>query len=116
MTGRCRLFRTPVSVQTAMIKPFDKFEIEWRDGNREPQCRPNPDFPEGRDVDGSLGRKSCLVKLPYPAKRCGTYVIYCNECHASIGCTTAGRPDDPRSIKVGCKQPPQLNPCNPPQI
>ena len=80
-----------------------QFNIDWMDSGREPQCDPNPAYPKGKDIDGSAGAKqSCTVMLPYPAKRCGTYVIHCYRCGVRVGVTTAGRPDDPRSIKIGC--------------
>ena len=77
--------------------------VEWIDGKREPQCAPNPSYPMGKDVDVSAGaEKTCKVALPYPAKRCGTYVVRCKLCGLSVGVTTAGRVDDPRSLKVAC--------------
>lgn len=77
--------------------------IRWLDGEREPQCKPNPAFPDGVDIDGARGAQpSCKVELPYPAKRCGTYIIECARCGLRVGCTTAGRPDDPRSITIAC--------------
>lgn len=77
-------------------------DIKWVDGNREPQCEPNPNYPIGIDVDLSEGGAFCKASLPYPAKRCGVYVVSCEKCGASVGVTTAGRPDDPRSVKVKC--------------
>lgn len=80
------------------------FEIEWRDRGREPECPSNAAYPEGIDVDASLGAEpSCVAVLPYPAKRCGTYLVRCNICGFAAGCTTAGRPDDPRSIRLPCQ-------------
>ena len=78
-----------------------KFIIEWADSGREPQCPPNPNFPNGIDIPGPDG--CCRVELPYPAKRVGAYVIRCLTCGASVGVTTAGRPDDPRSCPVICR-------------
>lgn len=81
------------------------FKIEWIDAGREPQCAPNPDYPDGIDVDYSGGAKSaCTVKIDYPAKRCGHYTIKCQRCGSSLVCSTAGRPDDPRSVKLPCKE------------
>ena len=78
--------------------------VEWRDAGREPQCAPNAAYPEGIDVDGSLGAPiTCETALPYPAPRCGLYIVRCPICDASVGVTTAGRPDDPRSDKIACK-------------
>jgi hypothetical protein len=79
------------------------FTVDWIDRGREPKCAPDPLFPNGKDVDASVGAKrACLVELPYPAKRCGLYVVKCSECGLSVGITTAGRPDDPKSVKVAC--------------
>lgn len=78
--------------------------VEWIDAGREPQCPPNPAYPKGIDVDASDGAvQACRTDLPYPAKRCGTYIVRCLLCGRSVGVTTAGRPDDPRSIKVACR-------------
>lgn len=82
------------------------FKINWVDREREAECAPNPAFPNGIDLDCSKGQAAtCAVSLPYPAKRCGVYVVECEACGIRVACTTAGRPDDPRSIKIGCKRP-----------
>lgn len=79
-------------------------KVKWIDGKREPQCAPNSEYPNGIDLDVSGGAdKTCQVPLPYPARRIGSYVVECPVCGAKTGCTTAGRADDPRSIKVACK-------------
>jgi hypothetical protein len=81
-----------------------QFEITWRDAGKEPQCAPNPLFPDGIDLDVSQGQAvTCLAVLPYPARRIGAYVVRCRICALSVSCTTAGRPDDPRSITLPCK-------------
>jgi hypothetical protein len=77
-------------------------EVEWIDAGREPQSAPDPAYPEGIDVDVSAGRTSCEVDLPYPARRCGYYVLSCGLCGGRFILTTAGRPDDPRSARVPC--------------
>jgi hypothetical protein len=77
--------------------------IEWIDHGREPQCAPDPNYPEGKDVDCGV-EQSCLTPLPYPAKRCGLFVVTCYACGARVAVTTAGRPDDPRSVKLPCEQ------------
>lgn len=85
-----------------------QFKIKWWDSGREPQCAPDPDFQNGKDVDLSIwcvdGWPTCEVDLPYPAKRCGVHVVECKLCGLTVGITTAGRHDDPRSLKVGCKK------------
>jgi hypothetical protein len=78
--------------------------IKWIDSGRWPQVTPDPNYPHGIDLDGSNGAdKSCDVKLPYPAKRIGVYTVECKMCGICVLVTTAGRPDDPRSIKMACK-------------
>lgn len=79
-----------------------EFDIEWIDRGREPQCPPDPAYPTGKDLDMSGDAPSCYTELPYPARRCGLYVVECKRCKLSIGVTTAGRPDDPRSLRVAC--------------
>jgi hypothetical protein len=79
-----------------------EFDISWIDHGREPQCKPDPNHPTGKDIDASHGSPSCYVDLPYPAKRCGLYLVKCNTCDFILGITTAGRPDDPRSVRIAC--------------
>ena len=82
----------------------EQFTLAWIDKGREPKCAPNPDYPDGIDVDVTFGaRPACRSTLPYPARRCGLYVVHCLKCGANVGITTAGRPDDPRSIMLACK-------------
>lgn len=83
---------------------MNKLRVTWFDHGREPQCLPDPAFPDGIDIDLSGGKKSCEADLPYPAKRCGMFLIVCEVCGRSAGITTAGRPDDPRHVKLACKQ------------
>lgn len=82
-----------------------QFSIQWLDSGREPRCAPNPDYPNGIHVNGARpGRDSCRADLPYPARRCGTYIVSCIVCGCSVGITTAGRPDDPRSLTIECAE------------
>ena len=81
------------------------FKIKWHDSGREPQCKPNPAFPEGVDLDCSHGQSpACKADLPYPAKRCGFYLVECIFCGTNVAITTAGRPDDPRSVVLPCER------------
>ena len=78
--------------------------VEWIDRGREPQNDPDPNFPEGVDLDLTHGQaKTCHTRLPYPAKRCGYFLVSCSECGFQGMITTAGRVDDPRSLKIPCK-------------
>lgn len=83
---------------------FAPFKIEWHDSGREPQVAPNPAYPNGIDLDLSPeGAHACTATLPYPAPRCGIYAIECRFCGIRVALTTAGRPDDPRSVRIPCK-------------
>lgn len=82
-----------------------QFIVQWQDAGKEPRVAPNPNYPDGKDLDLREGDKpSCYTRLPYPARRIGAYVIECRICGLRVACTTAGRPDDPRSITVTCKR------------
>lgn len=81
-------------------------KITFLDSGREPQCPPNPSFPDGMHVDMSMGSSYiCTATLPYPAPRCGVMIIGCEKCGLTIAVTVAGRPDDPRTVKLACKIP-----------
>lgn len=78
-------------------------KVKWHDRGREPQCAPDPAYPHGIILDASDGAaKTCAIELPYPAKRCGVYEVKCKTCKQVVALTTAGRPDDPRVVKMGC--------------
>lgn len=77
-------------------------KVKWWDGGREPQCEPDPRYPNGMDVPAPR-EPYCAAPLPYPAKRCGVYVVTCDACGMRVAVTTAGRVDDPRSIQVPCR-------------
>jgi hypothetical protein len=77
--------------------------VAWVDSKREPKCPSNPAYPDGVDLDATAGQTpSCYVELPYPARRCGYFLVCCDDCHQSVVLTTAGRRDDPRSVKLLC--------------
>lgn len=81
----------------------DQFIYNWRDSGIEPKVAPNPEYPHGKAVDVSGGAAvTCTATLPYPAKRIGAHFITCRICGSVAACTTAGRPDDPSSIKMRC--------------
>jgi hypothetical protein len=79
-----------------------QFNVEWIDRGIEPVYPADQSYPEGIDIDASAGRESCVTNLPYPAQRIGYYEVTCNRCGGKSRVTTAGRPDDPRSITVAC--------------
>ena len=77
----------------------------WVDHEREPRCQPDPRYPDGIDIDVSKGAaETCETELPYPAKRCGVFHVICDRCNIYVAVTTAGRSDDPRSLRVACKR------------
>jgi hypothetical protein len=82
-----------------------KFKIDFRSHNRKATCAPDPAYPHGIDVDMTDGAKvACLAMLPYPAACCGLWIVECQTCGKRAGITAAGRPDDPRSLKLACKK------------
>ena len=79
--------------------------VEFIDSGREPKCAPNPAYPDGQDIDASSGAEAtCTADIPYPAPRCGVMLVKCAKCGLRVGLTVAGRPDDPKSVKLGCLQ------------
>jgi hypothetical protein len=79
--------------------------VEWFDSGREPRVAPNPNYPDGIDIVATTGDvPTCYTKLPYPAKRIGNYEIKCLICGLTVRVTTAGRPDDPRSLTIACRR------------
>jgi hypothetical protein len=78
--------------------------ITWHDLGRGPQSKPDPRWPEGIGLDCSSGAgAACKVDLPYPARRCGFHENACEVCGIIIAVSTAGRPDDPRSVTIACR-------------
>jgi hypothetical protein len=85
------------------------FEIHWIDRGREPACAPDPTYPNGIDVViGDIDKPGCSTELPYPAPRCGLFFVQCKTCGTNAIITTAGRPDDPRSVRLPCDKPVML--------
>lgn len=80
----------------------EQFTISWHDGRREAKCPPDPEFPNGKHIALDVVAKCCRVELPYPAPRCGVYVVKCTRCGVAVAITTAGRIDDPISADIMC--------------
>lgn len=79
--------------------------VEWIDSGHEPRWPPDPAYPHGKHMVAAVpGDRCCSVTLPYPAKRCGVYLVSCPTCGLTAHVTTAGRPDDPRSLRIACKE------------
>ncbi|MBR0883890.1 hypothetical protein ACVMGC_000966 [Bradyrhizobium barranii subsp. barranii] len=91
----------------ARKKPEPLLHVHWVDRGYEPKHPPNPQYPDGVDVDltgGDRLARNCKTSMPYPAKRVGYFVVTCGKCHFKTIITTAGRPDDPRSVRLPCKR------------
>lgn len=72
-------------------------------GRGKAQCAPDSRYPDGVDLDPTRpGEQSCLVALPYPAPECGMFMVDCHLCRMTVAITAAGRPDDPRSVRLPC--------------
>jgi len=79
-------------------------DVYFVDRGREPRCPPDPKYPEGMVVvDCAEEDRHCNVGLPYPAPRCGLWIVLCHTCGKSCAITAAGRVDDPRVLIMGCK-------------
>lgn len=79
--------------------------VIWQDAGLWPTRPADPDSPNGVYLDISRGAlRSCTVNLkPYPAPRVGRFVVECSQCGYKVVITTAGRRDDPRSVRLPCK-------------
>lgn len=88
-----------------MVKAKAQFTVKATHRRGPPQCPSNPDYPEGIDVQSAaLGVRSCKVDLPYPAPERLVWMVTCKRCGYRSAITAAGRPDDPRSVTLPCKE------------
>jgi hypothetical protein len=89
-------------------------KVQWIDAGREPPKEPpHLGYLNGRDIDISgCAANTCSIPLPYPAKRCGRYEIECDQCALTAAVSTTGRSDDPRWLKVACKNSPIHDYCH----
>lgn len=100
--GQPAPFATPPA-EAAAATPA-RFRLDWLDRHREPVGPPDPTYPHGVAIDVALdAMKACRVELPCPAARCGLWVVVCQECGFAIALATAGRADDPCSVRVPCR-------------
>ena len=90
--------------KAAKKKGASMLTVNWIDFKQEPRSAPDRFYPDGMDVNiAGKAKRTCFTELPYPAARCGVYIIDCDTCGLRTGVTTAGRPDDPRSVTVACR-------------
>lgn len=79
------------------------FDVTFLDSGRSPTQKPDPAYPDGREIDlRQAGQKGCCYNLPYPAPRCGVYIVECDVCGYRAAITVAGRPDDPNKVTMPC--------------
>jgi hypothetical protein len=88
--------------------------IEFRPSGRgKAQCDPDPAYPNGIAIDASnpvvgqgphVFKPTCTVPLPYPAPERGDWIVRCQQCPMSVYVTAAGRPDDPISVTMSCRE------------
>lgn len=77
--------------------------IKFMDRGVTAHCPPDSRYPHGIDVDlARSGHWTCMVELPYPAPRCGFWIVTCENCGQINIVSAAGRADDPRSVRLGC--------------
>lgn len=101
--GQPLAFSTPPSDPNAPTE--SRFLTDWVDQHRESTYPANPSYPHGSAIDVALdAAHACRVQLPWPAARCGLWVVTCRACGYAISLTTAGRADDPRSVRMPCKR------------
>ena len=91
----------PIAAEAREIT--DRIRVAWHDLECEPKCAPDARYPHGIDLDLSEGASvTCNVPVSYPSPRCGYLEIRCTRCGESAAVTTAGRPDDPRNVRLPC--------------
>jgi hypothetical protein len=79
-------------------------EVYFLDSGREPQCKADPRYPDGVHLNLAVGaEQKCTRNVPWPAPRCGTYVIECKKCGFKGAIKVGGSPDDPRIVTMPCK-------------
>lgn len=70
------------------------------------RCAPDPRYPIGIDTDLTNGATiTCTIRVQYPAQCIGIHLIECVTCGMRVAVTAAGRPDDPREVRIACRGP-----------
>jgi len=102
--GQPLMFSTPATPDPDAPSAESRFLVDWVDGHRTSTYAADPSYPAGVAIDVALDApKACRLELAYPAARCGMWVITCRRCGFAISLSTAGRADDPKSVRVPCK-------------
>lgn len=99
--GRPAAFSAAVSDPDAVES---RFLVDWVDLHRYASHPADPSYPNGSAIDVALDApRACRLALPSPTARCGLWVITCRVCGYSIALNTAGRADDPSSVRLPCR-------------
>jgi hypothetical protein len=81
-----------------------RFSVDWIDGGRIASYPPDVAYPNGVAIDVALdAARACRVELACPAAGVGLWLVVCRGCGFAIALSTAGRADDPRSVRVPCR-------------
>ena len=80
-----------------------RLEAVWLSQGRKATEPPDPAYPDGITIDAAPGMPGCPIELPYPAECVGAWLITCPVCRLRVLITAAGRPDDPRSVRLPCR-------------
>jgi hypothetical protein len=84
--------------------PAGQFLVDWIDLHRSSDAPADPAWPCGSAIDVALDAlTACRLELPWPAERCGLWIVTCRRCGFHIRLETAGRADDPCSVKIPCR-------------
>lgn len=98
----------PIAFSTTSAAPTpeaSRFFVDWVDQQYETTQPPDPTYPNGTAIDVAMDApRACRIELPCPAPRCGLFVITCRACGYSIALATAGRADDPRTVRMPCRR------------
>lgn len=87
----------------SVVQGTPRFSIDWADAHREATYPADPTYPFGCSIDVALDApRACRAQLP-SAVRIGTWVVRCTLCGYVIALASAGRRDDPRSVRVPCR-------------
>lgn len=79
-------------------------KLTWLDQGRRAKNPADPRYPDGIPLDASNPAKPwCGTAFTYPAPGVGKWIVECDECGLRALISAAGRPDDPRSLKIACK-------------
>lgn len=98
----------PIAFATTSVAPTpeaSRFFVDWVDHQHESTQPADPAYPNGTAIDVAMDApRACRLELPCPAPRCGLFVITCRDCGYAIALRTAGRPDDPRTVRMPCRR------------